>query len=174
MILIQPPRTVRPDFNLRKEITKAPVYYFRDIGLRNFASSSFGAISDSQAGFAFQTIVHAMLRERFPLADTTLHYWRTKDKAEVDFVIRSGEAVTPLEVKYRDLKKPEIRRSFRGFLDGYHPLSGYIINKSFNQEALVGETRVQCLPYWELLFKEAFPFIANIPAADTPTASPAL
>ena len=29
--------------NIRKEITKAPVYYFRDIGLRNFASGSFGA-----------------------------------------------------------------------------------------------------------------------------------
>ena len=99
-----------------------------------------------------------MLRERFPLADTTIHYWRTKDKAEVDFVIRSGDMVTPLEVKYRDLKKLEIRRSFRGFLEGYHPLSGYIINKSLNQEALVGETRVQSLPYWELIFEEAFPY----------------
>jgi uncharacterized protein len=141
--------------NIRKEITKTPVFYFRDIGLRNFASGSFGSISDREAGFTFQTVVHAMLRERFPLADTTIHYWRTKDKAEVDFVIRSGEKVTPLEVKYRDLKKLEIRRSFRGFLEAYHPERGYIINKSLNQEALVGETRVQSLPYWELIFEEA-------------------
>lgn len=148
--------------NIRKEITKAPVYYFRDTSLRNFASGSFGAISDTEAGFAFQTAVHAMLRDRFPLADTTIHYWRTKDKSEVDFVIRSGDMVTPLEVKYRDLKKPEIRRSFRGFIEGYHPLSGYIINKSFNYEALVGQTRVQYLPYWELLFEEAFPPIVKI------------
>jgi predicted AAA+ superfamily ATPase len=35
--------------NIRKEITKAPVYYFRDLGLRNFASGSFGALSDSAA-----------------------------------------------------------------------------------------------------------------------------
>jgi uncharacterized protein len=141
--------------NIRKEITKTPVFYFRDIGLRNFASGSFGSISDREAGFTFQTVVHAMLRERFPLADTTIHYWRTKDKAEVDFVIRSGDRVTPLEVKYRDLKKPEIRRSFRGFLEAYHPERGYIINKSLNQEALVGETQVQSLPYWELIFEEA-------------------
>lgn len=146
-------RKVIPWFtNIRKEITKAPVYYFHDIGLHNFASGNFGTVTDSEAGFAFQTVIHAMLKEHFPLADTTIHYWRTKDKAEVDFVIRRGDVVIPLEVKYRDMKKLEIRRSFRGFLEGYHPEQGYIINKSFNNEALVGESRVQCLPYWELMF----------------------
>ena len=139
--------------NIRKEITKAPVYYFRDIGLRNFASGSFGVLSDSEAGFAFQSVVHTLLKERSPMADTTIHYWRTKDKAEVDFVIRKGDKVLPLEVKYRSLKKTEIPRSFRGFIEGYHPERGYIINKSLNKEMLVGETRVQCLPYWELLFE---------------------
>lgn len=150
-------RKVTPWFtNIRKEITKAPVYYFSDIGLRNFSSGSFGALSDSEVGFAFQSVIHAMLWERFPLADTMIHYWRTKDKAEVDFVIRRGEAVTPLEAKYRDMKKPEIRRSFRGFLERYHPEHGYVVNKSLTDETLVGETRVRCLPYWELLFADAF------------------
>ncbi|MFA4835755.1 MAG: ATP-binding protein [Dehalococcoidia bacterium] len=150
-------RKVTPWFtNIRKEITKAPVYYFCDIGLRNFSSGSFGTLSEGETGFAFQTVIHAMLKERFPLADTTIHYWRTKDKAEVDFVIRRGEAVTPLEVKYRDMKKLEIRRSFRGFLERYHSEHGYVINKSLTDEALVGETRVRCLPYWELIFEETF------------------
>lgn len=154
-------RKVNPWFtNIRKEITKAPVYYFCDIGLRNFASGSFGGISDSEAGFVFQNAIHALLKERFPLADTTIHYWRTKDKAEVDFVIRRGAAVTPLEVKYRDLKKLEAQRSYRGFLERYHPESGYIVNKSFNDEAIVGGTRVRCLPYWELMFEEAFSITA--------------
>jgi predicted AAA+ superfamily ATPase len=147
-------RKVTPWFtNIRKEITKAPVYYFGDIGLRNFASGSFGTLSDSEAGFAFQTVIHAMLKERFPLADTTIHYWRTKDKAEVDFVIQRGAAVTPLEVKYREMQKPEIQRSFRGFLERYHPGRGYVVNKSLHDEALIGETRVRCLPYWELMFE---------------------
>jgi hypothetical protein len=150
-------RKVTPWFtNIRKEITKAPVYYFCDIGLRNFSSGSFGTLSEGKTGFAFQTVIHAMLKERFPLADTTIHYWRTKDKAEVDFVIRRGEVVTPLEVKYSDMKKLEIRRSFRGFLERYHSEHGYVINKSLTDEALVGETRVRCLPYWELIFEETF------------------
>lgn len=143
--------------NIRKEITKAPVYYFRDIGLRNFAAGSFGALSDSEAGFAFQNVIHAMLKERFPLADSTIHYWRTKDKAEVDFVLRSGDTVTPLEVKYRDMKKLDVRRSFLGFLTRYHPEFGYIVNRNYSDEALIGQTRVRCLPYWELMFEEAFP-----------------
>ncbi len=143
--------------NIRKEITKAPVYYFRDIGLRNFAAGSFGALSDSGAGFAFQNVIHAMLKERFPLADSTIHYWRTKDKAEVDFVLRSGDTVTPLEVKYRDMKKLDVRRSFLGFLTRYHPEFGYIVNRNYSDEALICQTRVRCLPYWELMFEEAFP-----------------
>ena len=143
--------------NIRKEITKAPVYYFRDIGLRNFAAGSFGALSDSEAGFAFQNVIHAMLKERFPLADSTIHYWRTKDKAEVDFVLRSGDTVTPLEVKYRDMKKLDVRRSFLGFLTRYHPEFGYIVNRNYSDEALICQTRVRCLPYWELMFEEAFP-----------------
>ncbi len=151
-------RKVTPWFtNVRKEITKAPVYYFNDIGLRNFASGSFGTtLSDNEAGFAFQTAVHAILKERFPLADTMIHYWRTKDKAEVDFVVRRGDVLTPLEVKYSDMKKPEIQRSFRGFLERYHPECGFLVNKSLNEEVMVGETRVRCLPYWELIFEEAF------------------
>jgi predicted AAA+ superfamily ATPase len=150
-------RKVTPWFtNIKKEITKAPIYYFCDIGLRNFSSGSFGVLSDSEAGFAFQTVIHAMLRERFPLADTMIHYWRTKDKAEVDFVIRRGNVVTPLEVKYRDMKKLEIQRSFRGFLERYHPEHGYVVNKRLTDEAFIGETRVRCLSYWELLFEGVF------------------
>jgi predicted AAA+ superfamily ATPase len=136
--------------NIRKEITKAPVYYFHDIGLRNFASGSFGAMSDSETGFAFKTVVHAMLKECFSLADTTIHYWRTKDKAEVDFVIRRGDTVIPLEVKCRDMKKTEIRRSLRGFLERYHPEHGCVVNRNFNDEISAGKTRVRCLPYWAL------------------------
>ena len=54
------------------------------------------------------------------------------------------------------MKKLEVQRSYRGFLERYHPESGYIVNKSLNDEAMVGGTRVRWLPYWELMFEEAF------------------
>jgi len=138
--------------NIRKEITKAPVYYFSDIGLRNFAAGGFGVLSDSDAGFIFQNAIYLLLKEEFPLADTTISYWRTKDKAEVDFVIRRGAAVTPVESKYSDLKNLRLNRSLDGFLNRYHPEWCYIVNKSLTAEELKGETRVRWLPYWELMF----------------------
>jgi hypothetical protein len=45
----------------------------------------------------------------------------------------------------------EINRSFRGFLEGYHPEKAYIINKSLDREESVGDTKLRCLPYWELI-----------------------
>lgn len=139
--------------NVRKEITKAPVYYFCDVGLRNFAAGSFGVLSGNDVGFAFQNLICALLKERYSLADTTINYWRTKDKAEVDFVVRRGATITPFEAKYSGMKKIEIQRSFRGFIDRYKPNRGYIINLIHTESAMLDNTEVFCLPFWDLLFE---------------------
>lgn len=91
------------------------------------------------------------------MADTTIHYWRIKDKAEVDFIIRRGDKVIPIKVKYRDMKKMKIRRSFCGFLARYRPEIGYVVNQSLYHEEAVGDTKVICTPYWELMFADLFP-----------------
>jgi len=109
---------------------------------------------DVDAGFVFQTMVHGLLWGLFPAADTSIHYWRTKDKAEVDFVVRRGDRVVPLEVKYRALKKLEIQRSFRSFLQRYAPKTGLLINLGLFADLTIGPTKVRCLPYWELLFED--------------------
>lgn len=145
---------VTPFFtNIRKEITKSPVYYFCDIGMRNFALGLFGRTVESDRGFVFRNLVHQLLHERFPHADTSIHYWRTKDKAEVDFIIKQGMAVRPVEVKYREMKKQEMQRSFRGFLERYNPGDAYVINRSFSEEGMAGDTRVHWLPWWEIMFE---------------------
>jgi predicted AAA+ superfamily ATPase len=145
-------RKVTPFFtNIRKEITKSPLYYFADLGLRNFACGHFGKMLDVEAGFVFQTMVHGLLWGGFPMADTSIHYWRTKDKAEVDFVVRRGDRVVPLEVKYRALRKPEIQRSFRSFIERYAPKAGLLINLRLSADLTIGNTLVRCLPYWEIL-----------------------
>jgi len=147
-------RKITPYFtNIRKELSKAPVYYFCDIGLRNFSLGLFGRSVESDSGFAFQNIVYNLLMERFPFADTSIHYWRTKDKAEVDFIIKQGMGITPVEVKYREMKKPEMQRSFRGFLERYNPADAYILNRCFADEGVEGDTRVHWLPWWEIMFE---------------------
>ncbi|MCK7476950.1 MAG: DUF4143 domain-containing protein [Candidatus Moduliflexus flocculans] len=109
-------RRVSPYFrNLRKEISKSPVAYFQDLGLRNFSINHFGTYGMlHEMGFLFQNLLYNLLRERTRRDGGTVHFWRTKDKAEVDFVIDRGDSVIPVEVKCREMTKKEIGRSLRG------------------------------------------------------------
>jgi len=143
---------VTPFFkNIRKEITKAPVFYFHDLGLRNFALGIFGTASlESEAGFLFQNFVYHLLKEKTRNTSIQIHYWRTSDKAEVDFVIDILPEVIPIEVKYKKLIKPEMTRSFQSFLSKYHPKRGYIIHLGKNNIVKMRGSVVTSLPYWNI------------------------
>ena len=57
--------------------------------------------SPAAAGFVFENLVFLLLKEQIKLSSAKLNFWRTKDKAEVDFIIERGTNVIPVEVKYR-------------------------------------------------------------------------
>ncbi len=80
-------KRVSPYFsNMRKEISKSPMVHFSDLGLRNYCVGLFGRISRlTQMGFLFQNLVFHILQERRRFEGGSIHFWRTKDKAEVDF-----------------------------------------------------------------------------------------
>jgi uncharacterized protein len=138
--------------NVRKEISQSPVVYFRDLGLRNYPLGLFGSIeSSSDSGFLFQNLVFQMLTHRTPLGSSRVHFWRTKDKAEVDFVVEQGKTLTPVEVKYKPMKDFEIPRALIHFCEQYIPEKAYIVNLSLKKKRRVGKTQVIALPYWDLL-----------------------
>ncbi|MCL4360205.1 ATP-binding protein [Patescibacteria group bacterium] len=142
---------VTPYFkNTRKEITKSPVYYFVDAGLRNFAVNQFGTIAHESAGFLFQNFVFNTLKEDLKLTPAGIHFWRTKDRAEVDFVLHTAGEVIPIEVKYATLKKPELSRSFRSFLTKYKVLKAYIVNLSLTQEIAFEGTTIYFVPFFNI------------------------
>ncbi len=137
--------------NIRKEITKSPLYYFLDLGLRNFARDILGqAHLDSQAGLLFQNFIHNHLLPLTELSPTHVRFWRTTDGAEVDFVLERGPTPLPIEVKYQDLKKPVVPRSLKSFIRKYHPPTAYIINLSLDHQVQVDTTKVVFLPYFHL------------------------
>ena len=141
--------------NIRKEITKSPVPYFWDLGLRNYSLGILGHVnSPSELGFLFENFVFLLLRTRTALSSTKLHFWRTKDKAEVDFILESGEKIIPIEVKYKFLKKEEVSRSLRNFIEKYNPPETYIVNLSLKKTITLGSTTLFFIPFYELLFKE--------------------
>lgn len=136
--------------NVRSEITKSPIYYFSDTGVRNYLLGLFGVpiIPSALGGHLFENVVFNMIRQQAHLASTQIHFWRTTDNAEVDFVISRGLEVIPIEVKYTTLSLPQTTRSFKSFLEKYKPARGYIIHLGETLEDIFNTTKISFLPYY--------------------------
>ncbi len=138
--------------NTRKELTKAPEVFFVDLGLRNFALNLVGQVGEPHnTGALFENFVFQLLQARSHREGWKLHYWRTQNQAEVDFIINQGQGLIPCEVKYQTLKQARFSRSFRSFMDQYQPTEAYLINLSLNTDVIVGQTKVKVRPFWALL-----------------------
>jgi uncharacterized protein len=141
--------------NIRKEISKAPVFYFKDTGLRNYSVGRFGSLHNTtDAGSVFENFVYNILREKLKLTPASLHFWRTTDKAEVDFIINTGKEILPFEVKFSRMKKSTLGRSLKSFISKYSPKRAYIINTLLDKRIKEGNTEVFILPYWRLFGKD--------------------
>jgi predicted AAA+ superfamily ATPase len=137
--------------NIRKEITKSPIFYFYDLGMRNFALNVFGK-SDSilDKGFLFQNFIFNILTERVKETSATINFWRTQDKAEVDFVLNYGNKYIPIEVKYSLSKKAVVPRSLLSFIKKYKPGQAFIINLEKNDILKIGNTEIIFMPFYDL------------------------
>lgn len=143
--------------NLRKEITKSPVAYFYDLGLRNYSLGLFGHLREpNEMGYLFENFIFNLLKDKLMFSGCSLHYWRTKDKAEVDFVIRRGNDVIPVEIKYKRSRKLQVERSLRNFILKYNPVVAYVITPGFSDTCRVNGTNVIFLPFHRLYERDIF------------------
>ncbi|PIP12815.1 MAG: ATPase [bacterium (Candidatus Stahlbacteria) CG08_land_8_20_14_0_20_40_26] len=137
--------------NIRKEITKTPIFYFHDLGLRNYAIGVFGNLNNPhEKGLVFENFVFNILKGRFLEGPTLIHFWRTKDGAEVDFVIDIGRTQIPIETKFRHLKEPEMTRALRNFINRYRPQKVYIVNLSLERTLSMNMTKIYFIPFCRL------------------------
>ena len=89
-------RLVRPfSRNLRNEVTKTPKIFFYDTGLVQMLWLK--RLQTEILGSVFETSVFAELAKQNRIDDIT--YWRTRDKKEIDFVLKRPEGPLPIEVK---------------------------------------------------------------------------
>lgn len=137
--------------NVRSEITKAPMYYFFDTGVRNYLLGLFGlpVIPSALSGHLFENVIFSMLRQHANFALTRIHFWRTRDNAEVDFVINAGLEIIPVEVKYTKLNRAETTRSFKSFVDRYAPARAYVIHLGKKFEDRLNNTKIFIIPYYQ-------------------------
>jgi len=146
-------KMVSPFFsNVRKEIRKSPVVYFTDLGLRNYSIGRFGRYRrTSNMGFLFQNLVFLILLEWLHRQRGDIHYWRTKDGAEVGFVFKSNGKIIPVECKSIDLKSPIIGRSLRRYIERYRPDEAWVVNLGLRRDVRINNTIVRLLPFYELI-----------------------
>jgi predicted AAA+ superfamily ATPase len=84
------------------------------------------------------------------LGDGTLHHLRTKDGAEIDFIIERAGRYTPIEVKSTEHPTPSDARHVLGFLaeQGSRARHGYVICRA--QRPMQLHERVTALPWASL------------------------
>ena len=132
--------------NKRLELVKSPKFFFVDNGFRNMAIKNFLSASNrTDIGALNENYIATELVKK----GYSIRYWRTKSKAEVDFIIEDQGDVIPLEVK-TTLNKPSVSRSFRSFLEKYQPSRGVITSQQLYDETIVNDIPVSIVPHWYL------------------------
>ena len=139
---------LKPYFtNRRKEIVKSPKVYFDDTGLRNTAVRNFDPMDQrGDSGSLFENAVYIQLHKKLDSMES-LHYYRTKTKSEVDFVLKE-KGVIPIEVKYSTFKEPRIPSGLRSFIKTYSPEYSFVICKDMWAKQTLNSTEIFFIPGW--------------------------
>jgi uncharacterized protein len=89
-------KLVRPfSKNIRSELFKLPKIYFYDAGLMQMLWLK--GLPREVIGQVFETAVFSELVKKY--GRENIFYWRTKDKKEIDFILKKKNVLLPIEVK---------------------------------------------------------------------------
>ena len=138
--------------NKRSEIKSASKIYFNDPGIRNLTQKKMSPISGRpDAGSVIENMVFIEMQKNVKLLDD-IYYWRTKSKAEVDFVYSREDRITPVEVKTGSAVIGTLTRSFHSFIEAHNPPKAFFLNKDKLAYMKVNQTDVYYVPlHWFLI-----------------------
>lgn len=81
--------------NIRSELFKQPKLFFYDTGLMQMLWLK--GLQKEIIGNVFETAVFSELVKKYTV--DSVYYWRTKDKKEIDFILKVKTSLLPVEVK---------------------------------------------------------------------------
>ena len=137
----------------RRNLLSTPRFFFFDLGIRNAAAGLMPGLDTAraQAGSLFEQWVGLELWKRLRYQrQGRLHYLRTADGAEVDFIVETADRLIPIEVKWTDRPSPSDARHLTVFLRE-HPdkaTRGWVVCRCPRPEALTDQ--VTAIPWWML------------------------
>lgn len=130
--------------NPKKEITKMPKLYFNDTGLRNAIIDNFLELAKrTDSGILAENAVFSELKKT---REEKIAFWRTDRKQEVDFIVKKGLEIIPLEVKYQCFKKPAVPPNLKSFIEKYRPKKALIITSDFAAKTKYLKTKIEFVP----------------------------
>lgn len=115
--------------NLRNELKKGKKYYFFDNGIRNVLISNFTLPQmriDKGALWENFLLSERLKNNHYNKRFVNTYFWRTHDKAEIDYIEETDGAFNAFEIKWTDKKV----RFPNSFLEAYPNHSTTIISKS--------------------------------------------
>ena len=101
--------------NLRSELKKSRKIYFYDNGIRNALIANFNQLESRQdVGALWENFLMAERKKYLEYHQqwTNVWYWRTTEKAEIDYVEEEGGKMTAFEMKWNEKSKHKVPRLF--------------------------------------------------------------
>jgi len=137
----------------RKNLTSTPRFFFFDLGVRHAAAGVTPGLDVvlSDPGKYFEQWVGIELWKRLGyLGRGKLHHFRTKDGAEVDFIVELDGQAIPVEVKWTEHPRREDARHVIAFLEEQKKPAefGYVVCRVPRPELL--HERVLAIPWFYL------------------------
>lgn len=131
--------------NKQTELIKNPKIYFTDTGFRNLVISDF---RHPEMRNDFDTLVEnfvfTSLKRKYG-AFNPINFWRTKSKAEVDFILQTQNQIIPIEVK--NSENPALGKSYYSFIEKYQPSKGLILNKKRSEIKEINHCKISFIPF---------------------------
>ena len=144
-------RLSRPYFtNKRTEVVKNPKIYFIDNGLRNYIIQDF---REPLIRPDIGQIVENFVATEIVKSGKELKFWRSKSKAEVDFIIESLRYPIPVEVKSGIAKSPG--KSLISFVSKYGPKKAFVLHRGNYSRRTINGTEILFMPLYavNLIFR---------------------
>jgi len=132
-------RLVRPySANIRSELSKTPKIFFYDSGLMQMLWLK--ELPKEVLGTVFETSIFSELVKKY--GSEKIYHWRTQDKKEIDFILKEGRSLLPIEAKLNfNQFQPT---AFNYFKDKYQVKDGKVVG-------LRGEAKENFFVYpWQL------------------------
>lgn len=145
----------------QRELAAHPKFYYFDAGVFR-ANRPKGPLDAPEEidGAALEGLVAQHLRAwcDYSVGDHSLHYWQTRSKVEVDFVIYGESGIHAIEVKNATKVRPADLRSLKAFCEDYPNARCILLYRG--TEHFIRD-KVHCIPC-EAFLKELKPSVIPI------------